>query len=301
MKRLLATALMLMTSHAHAQSYGMPIPGLPKSVGPKTAAQSTSVTLATDQSPIPVTGSITATASSASVGLNGATAPTSSDLIGYINPQGKLQPFLGSSTGITVSANQGTIPWVISGGVAITSAAATTPVTQATIPWVISGGTAITNTPSVNQGTTPWVISGGVAITSSVSHPVTQGTIPWVISGGVAITSAASTPVTQGTNPWVISGGVAITTTVASSTITRPSNNTVNATILNANPTRQTVIIFNDSTTNCYIKFGATASTISYTIKLFQNDTYFMNPPIYTGRIDYLCDSATGSLEVNEQ
>lgn len=268
---------------AGAQSYnpGLPLPGLPKSLGTKPMSGSTSVTIASDQFPIPISGTISA--SNPSVGINFVTAPSSSTEIGYIDPSGNLHPFLGNATGITVSANQGTIPWVVSGGVAITNTPSVT----------FSGGIAITNTPTVNQGTNPWVISGGVALTATPT--VDQGTSPWVTSR----TWNLSSPVDSVT----VAGNITTTAvSVSSSTISRVANNVSSQTLLNLNANRKAVFLFNDSTsTNCYVKFGATASLTSFTIKMFSTDTYIMDPPTYVGVIDYICDAASGSMEVNEQ
>jgi hypothetical protein len=264
---------------AKAQSFtpGIPLPGLPKSLGPKPMSGSTSVTVATNQTPIPISGSITA--NNASVTTNYVTAAGSSTLVAFIDSNGNQHPFAGNNVGITVFASQNTSPWIDS----------------------IPGGVAITNTPTVNQGTSPWVISGGVAITNTPT--VNQGTSPWVISGGVAITNTPT--VNQGTNPWISAITGTVTSqpvTVTVSTVSRVANSLANQTLLGANGSRKSVFLYNDSTaTNCYVKFGATASLVSFTIKLFSTDTYIMDPPIYTGVIDYICDVAAGSMEVNEQ
>ncbi len=192
----LSLLLILSATTALAQSYnpGLPLPGLPKSVGPKLMAGSTSVTLATDQTAIPVSGSITAT--NPSIGINYAIAPTSSTQIGGVDQDGKLQPIVITSQGITVSSSA---------------------------------------------------------------------------------------------------------TTVASSSISRVANITSTATLLVSNTYRKGAFFYNDSTTNCYVKFGATASLTSYSVKLFSTDTYIMDPPIYVGQVDSICDAANGSMQVTEQ
>jgi hypothetical protein len=268
----------LKVSFGQSYSTGLPLPGLPKSLGPKPMSGSTSVTLATNQTAIPISGSITSM--NASVTTNYATAATQSNLIAYIDPQGRQHPFVGDATGITVSANQGTSPWVTSRNWTLSSG---------TDSVTVSGGVAITNTATVNQGTSPWVtsrtwnlngLSDSVGVTGTVS--ATQGTTPWNTSVTGTITSQ---PVTA-----------------TASTVTRATNSLSNQTLLNANGSRKSVFLYNDSTnTGCFVKFGATASATSFTIKLFSTDTYIMDPPVYTGIIDYICDTASGSMEVNEQ
>lgn len=113
----------------------------------------------------------------------------------------------------TVTALQGTSPWVVSG--TVTS-------TQGTSPWVVSGTVAATQSGTWTTGRT-WTLSNAtdsvasvqsgawsVAVnnfpaTQPVSGTVTalQGTSPWVVSGSVTAT--------QGTSPWVVSGTVAAT------------------------------------------------------------------------------------------
>jgi hypothetical protein len=295
MNKLLFTIFgLVLMSVAQAQSFnpGIPMPGLPKSLGQKTMANSTSVTMASNQTPISITGNITAT--NPSVSTNGTAAPTSSTQIGGVDQAGNLTPLVIGAQGITVSANQSTSPWVVSvpAGVGVTN---TPTVNQGTSPWVVfqPTGVGITNTVTVNQGTTPWVTSSsgggsGVAITNTPSV---------VIPGGVAITNTPT--VNQGTSPWVVSSTAS---TVATSTITRVANSASSQSLLASNASRKQVFLFNDAATaNCYVKFGATASVTDFTIKLFATDTYIMDPPVYTGAIDYICDAASGSMEVNEQ
>lgn len=280
-----AFLLFLATTTAFAQGYsgGLPIPGLPKSVGPKPMSGSTSVTIATDQTPITVTGAITAT--NPSVGTNSVAAPTSSTQIGYRDASGNLQPFTIGSQGITVSANQGTSPWNVFGGVAITN---TPSVNQGTTPWVVAA--AITNTPTVNQGTIPWVVTSAITNTPTVL----QGTIPWVVSAAITNTPT----VNQGTSPWVTSSSPV---TATASSISRVANSASSQTLAAANGARKGLFLYNDSASaNCYVKFGATASATSFTFKMFYTDTYIMDPPTYTGVVDYICDAASGSMEVNE-
>lgn len=89
-------------------------------------------------------------------------------------------------TGSSVTALQGTSPWVISGTVAATQSGAWT--TGRT--WDLSfaadqvdatgSSVSVSNFPatqSVTQGTSPWVVSGTVT--------ANQGTSPWVVSGTV--------------------------------------------------------------------------------------------------------------------
>lgn len=240
------TIIFVLAIKVYAQSYnpGLPLPGLPKSLGQKPMSGSTSVTIASDQTAIAISGSITA--DNASVGVNGNTAPTSSTEVGGIDNNGKLSPLKITGQGITVSAFQNSNPWVISGGVAITGSSGAVIVTQGTNPWVISGGVALTVTPTVNQGTSPWVtsISGNV--------PVTQVTSPWVtsnvngvgITNTVTITGTVQTLAPLNSTAYVNAASISTTTTVT------------------AIPNSVEVIIeaLDTNTANLRVAFGATAS-----------------------------------------
>lgn len=217
-------------SYANAQSYstGLPLPGLPKSVGPKPMSGSTSVTFASDQGGLFVTGTVTAT--NPSVGLNNTTAPTSSTLIGFRDSSGNLIPFPGSATsGITVTANQGTNPWVtsrtwslsglndsvaVTGTVTANAGTGNFTVVQPTgtnLHTVVDSGSV-----SATQGTSPWLTSRNWNLASGSDSVSVTGLVTSTVSGDVtvvqptgtnlhAVIDSGSISATQGTSPWLTS------------------------------------------------------------------------------------------------
>lgn len=260
MKYLSILTMLVVSANAFAQSFsgGIPIPGLPNSTGQKTSAGSTSVVLASDQSPVPISGTISA--SNPSVGTNSIAAPSSSTQIGYVDGSGLLQPFRGNASGITVSATQGTDPWSITGTVHASQVGV----------WDIRN------------------ITGSVTLPSGAATAAAQAT------GNTSLASIDSK----------IGGPISVTATpysAASSSVSRVANAVTSQTLLNSNASRKGVILFlDDSSANCSVKLGATASSTSYAFKLYPLDTYFMSAPIYTGQIDYICSAASGNMEVNE-
>lgn len=91
------------------------------------------------------------------------------------------------------------------------------------------------------------------------------------------------------------------TPNASSATLSNVAGSASNVTLLAANSSRRGAIIFNDSTAALYIKFGSTASTSSFTYKVFPAGTWEMSPGIvYTGIIDGIWDSATGNARVTE-
>lgn|SRR3990167_10811725 len=87
---------------------------------------------------------------------------------------------------------------------------------------------------------------------------------------------------------------------VATATLSNVSGSASSVTVLAANTSRKGVIIHNDSSAILYIKFGATASTSSFTYRLNPFATYEMRAPIYQGVIDGIWASATGNARVTE-
>jgi hypothetical protein len=82
-----------------------------------------------------------------------------------------------------------------------------------------------------------------------------------------------------------------------------PANVTSSAssvTLKAANASRRGLYIFNDSSANLYVKFGATASATSFTVKLTAGAFYEMPAPYYRGVVDGIWDSANGSARVTE-
>lgn len=73
-----------------------------------------------------------------------------------------------------------------------------------------------------------------------------------------------------------------------------------NVTLKAANASRRGLIIFNDSSAVLYIKFGATASSSSFTVKVAAGGYWEMPLPIYQGIVDGIWASANGNARVTE-
>lgn len=56
--------------------------------------------------------------------------------------------------------------------------------------------------------------------------------------------------------------------------------------------------IYNDSTAVLYVKFGATASTGSYTVQIAANGYYEFPAAVYAGQVDGIWASANGNARV---
>lgn len=58
--------------------------------------------------------------------------------------------------------------------------------------------------------------------------------------------------------------------------------------------------IYNDSSSVLYVKFGATASSSSYTVQLASQDYFEFPQPIYCGEVDGIWVSANGAARVTQ-
>lgn len=83
------------------------------------------------------------------------------------------------------------------------------------------------------------------------------------------------------------------------STVTSVAGSATNVTLLAANAARRGAAVFNDSTAILYLKLGATASSTSHTVQVAAS-AYYEVPFDYTGIVDGLWASATGSARVTE-
>ena len=83
-------------------------------------------------------------------------------------------------------------------------------------------------------------------------------------------------------------------------TLSNVASSATNVTLLASNASRKGLVMFNDSTQSCYVKFAATATSSSYTYQLFPSQTLDLGQPLYTGIIDGIWASANGNMRITE-
>lgn len=89
--------------------------------------------------------------------------------------------------------------------------------------------------------------------------------------------------------------------TSSSSSVTSVASSATSVSLLASTAGRLYASFFNDSTTVLYLKFGATASTSSYTVQLAAGGYFEMSAArIYTGAIDGIWASANGNVRITE-
>lgn len=102
-------------------------------------------------------------------------------------------------------------------------------------------------------------------------------------------------------NPLPVSGTLVIVEgTVTTSVVTRVPSSTSNQVLVAANPLRQGLYFYNYGTAEQFIKFGTTASTLDFSVRLTGNSFYEVSQPIYVGQIDVISSSTNGAIQVTE-
>jgi hypothetical protein len=86
----------------------------------------------------------------------------------------------------------------------------------------------------------------------------------------------------------------------SNSTVSSVASSTSTVTILAANAARRGAIIFNDSTSNLYVKLGSGASTTSFSVRLGTAGLFQLPYPVYTGIITGVWSSVNGAARVTE-
>jgi hypothetical protein len=85
-----------------------------------------------------------------------------------------------------------------------------------------------------------------------------------------------------------------------SATLANVSSSASSTTLFAAKGSVKGRTIYNDSTAVLYVKFGATASTTSYTVQLASGDYYEFPQPVYGGVVDGIWASANGAARTTE-
>jgi hypothetical protein len=128
---------------------------------------------------------------------------------------------------------------------------------------------------------------------------------PVPISGTVTANTGLTQPLTDTqlrATPVPISGTVTANPPSSSSaTLANVNDSASSVTLLASNASRKMATIFNDSTVALYVKFGATASLTSFTVKIAAQGYYELPIPVYTGVLDGIWDSdQSGAARVTE-
>ena len=89
--------------------------------------------------------------------------------------------------------------------------------------------------------------------------------------------------------------------TANTATLSNVNSSATSVTLQAANGKRLGWYVYNDSSAILYVKFGATASTTSFTVQIAAGGQWAMPPgAVYTGIIDGIWASANGAARCTE-
>lgn len=236
---------------------------LPVSLGQGTMAQSLAVVIASNQSAVPVSGTVAISSAYAQ-------GSSTSGEVGLLI-QGAATA--GSPTYTTATTNP--LSLTLAGALRIDGSAVTQPISAASLPLPAGASTSALQTAGNSTLTT---ISGQL--------PATLG----------AQTSASSLSVVPAT------GAVftVMPTTTATGNLTSVSAATSSTTILASNAARKSFIVYNDSLNFLYLAFSGTSSTTAFSTKLQAGAQYTADTTLYTGIITGIWSAASGAARVTE-
>lgn len=83
-------------------------------------------------------------------------------------------------------------------------------------------------------------------------------------------------------------------------TLANVASSATNVTVFAATQNINSRAVYNDSTAVLYLKFGATASTTSYTVQIAANGYYEFPQPVYAGQVDGIWASANGAARTTQ-
>ena len=95
-----------------------------------------------------------------------------------------------------------------------------------------------------------------------------------------------------------VGNAMPVRTVASSSSVNAVSTSGTSATLASASSGRLRIVIVNDSSATLYVKYGTTASSSDWTVKLAPDST--LDEDAYTGRIDAVLSTGTGTARVTE-
>lgn len=236
---------------------------LPAVLGQGTMAQSLSVVIASNQTAIPVSGTV---ASSQFYAQGSTTAAEVGPLI-------QAAATAASPTYTTATTNP--LSLTLAGALRVDGSAVTQPISAASLPLPTGAATSALQT-------------SGNTILSTIS-----GQLPPSLGAQASASSLSVVPAT----------GAIFTTAAPTSTtgtITSVAASTSTTVVLASNTSRKGFVIYNDSLNWLYLAFAATASTTAFSSKLQAGAAYDTGAINYTGVLSAVWSAASGSARVTE-
>jgi hypothetical protein len=164
-------------------------------------------------------------------------------------------------------------------------------------------------TVEVNDGGGSITVDGSVSVAGTAT---VGGTVASTQSGAWTVTANAGTgpfPVSDNGGSLTVDGTVSVNGTVSTSvisastaTLTNINDTAASTALLASNADRKGFAIYNDSTSALYVKFGTSAASSAFTVKIESSGYYeLVGHGVYTGPIDGVwVTDASGAARVTE-
>lgn len=171
-------------------------------------------------------------------------------------------------------------------------------------PVKVTPSGALTVEATITDGSGPVTVDGTVAATQSGTWNLNNigGTISLPTGAATETSLATVAGAVSSSNMRIVESGLSLPISSSAAETYSIDDQATNATLLDANASRKGFGIYNDSAQDLYIKFGATATTTSFSVKL-QPAAYYelAGHGVYTGRIDGIWGAnGTGAARVTE-
>ncbi len=221
-----------------------------------------------------------------------------------------------SSVGGTVTTSttlvSGSVSGLLVGGVALSNANPV-PISDAGGALTVDGtvavssvGGTVTANATVVSGSITGLLVGGVNVSNANPVPISDAGGAITVDGTVTA-NVASTVINSGSLTGLLVGGVPVagsnpvpTKEIRSTATVTSLTASVTSQMLKAsNTARLGLSVFNDSTSQMFLKYGSAATSNDYSVRLMPED-YLEVPYGYTGQVDALWFSATGSARITE-
>jgi hypothetical protein len=166
-------------------------------------------------------------------------------------------------------------------------------------------GTGVLRVAQVNDGTgvlatvttvtTVSTLTGG-----NVAHDGVDAGNPHKIGGKASSTLPTDVSANDRVDAlFDLKGRLVTTRKAGTSTLSNVASSASSVSLLAANTARLGISIFNDSTASLFVKFGTTASSSSFTVKMGPGD-YYEDPFNWTGAVDGIWSAANGNARITE-
>lgn len=160
----------------------------------------------------------------------------------------------------------------------------------------VKEGVALASLQTAGNTTLTTIATNTTGLATATAQTTGNGTLASILSG---MTTATLQAITNSSLATIVTNTTALAP-VSTAVLTQPANAITSFSIVGANASRHGLVLYNNSTTNCAVAFGATATMVAFTVMLQAGTHYEMPLPIYQGAVSGICTAANGATNSTE-